>query len=79
MSLVFVTMFFLVFNVLILVDDVMAGPILSLKILDPCLKLMIDSFSCSPMGAELDFIHIYLKYFPFTSAIMILTSFFRFL
>ena len=39
MSLVFATMFFfLVFDVLILVDDVMAGPILGLKFLDPCLQ-----------------------------------------
>ena len=37
MSLVFVTMFFFVFDVLIHVDDVMAGLILSLKILDPWL------------------------------------------
>ena len=35
MSLVFATMIFLVFDVLILVDDVMAGPILVLKFLDP--------------------------------------------
>ena len=35
MSLVFVTMFFLVFDVLIHVDDIMAGPILGLKFLDP--------------------------------------------
>ena len=40
MSLVFATMFFLVFDVLILVDDVMAGPILGLKFLDPCLVHM---------------------------------------
>ena len=42
MSLVFATLFFffffLVFDVLILVDDVMAGPIFGLKFLNPCLK-----------------------------------------
>ena len=38
MSLVFATMFFfLVFDVLILVDDVMAGPIYGLKFFDPWL------------------------------------------
>ena len=44
------------------------------------LKLMIYSFSCTPMGADTNgFIHIYLKYFAFMSAILILTSFNRFL
>ena len=40
MSLVFVTMLFLVFDVLILVDDVMAGPILGLKFLDPWFRAL---------------------------------------
>ena len=48
------------------------------RFVDQYLKLMIDSFSCTPMGAALDFIHIYLKYFAFTSAILILTSFLGF-
>ena len=42
MSLVFATLFFFGggwgFDVLILVDDVMAGPILGLKFLNPCCR-----------------------------------------
>ena len=46
MSLVFATMlFFLVFDVLILIDDVMAGPILGLKFLDPCLGQFYFAFT----------------------------------
>ena len=60
MSLVFVTMliFFLVFDVLILVDDVMAGPILGLKFLDPCHKVSgcrTDGLRSQSLSCEMSF------------------------
>ena len=46
------------------------------RFVDQYPKLMIDSFSCTLIiwVPTLDFIHIYLKYFAFTSAISKLTS-----
>ena len=45
------------------------------RFVDQYLKLMMDSFLAHLWVPTLDFIHIYLKYFTFTSAILILTSF----